>query len=257
MSYIIQPIKRFYLALLGFCVLGFFFLSPAPERSPAEAEQNSYDPLTLKDGRWTLNSHRQASLKRGAIRFGISSQSFVDFYASLRDKTFSENTDSLKCFKDFVDSNAARTALLKCMSQKGRSSLSDAVYEKLFDMRQDRIQSPQADLETHKTLALLAWLEDLVRARRLEQGLAAAWYVKGEGFVDITHHADFPYQDGDVLLVLGGSSISSVITQSTFPQRKYSHALMMQVRDQEPVTMESLIETGLIAKQRINFLKIN
>ena len=216
------------------------------------------DQVTLPAGRHPRDVHEAASRVRLAARLGVTEAALERLYAALAAPD--AGTPSAAARADVerlpVDTDAARTAWVTALAAAGPAVLDADLFAAVFDRRIAlNRELPIDDPERGRTLVLLAFVEDLIRDRRVQQGLPAAWYDRAGGFLDGDTHDAFAYADGDILLVLGGSSVSSLITQATTPQRRFSHALMLRIRDGDFRTLESLIETGAVSYDRERFAK--
>jgi len=215
----------------------------------------------LPPGRHPREVHVAASRTRLASRLGVSEDALERFHAALAVPVSSDASalpasppDRAAIGAMPVDTDAGRTAWIEALAAAGPAAFDAGLFAAVFDRRIALNRKlPIDDEERGKTLALLALVEDLIRDRRVRQGLPAAWYDRARGVLDGETHDAFDYADGDILLVLGGSSVSSLITQATTPQRRFSHALMLRLRDGDLRTLESLIETGAVSYDRDRF----
>lgn len=192
-----------------------------------------------------------AARLRVSGRFGVEAEVLSSFSEAIRPKDGgsarpeSPSGDLIALLEDTVES---RSELLRQLTARGRPALGEDLFRALFERRLDLNQRIPLSRESMRTLALLAWLEDLTRASLHESGLPSAWYDRRSGFLPSSSHAEFSFEDGDILLVTGGSSISALITQATQPQRKFSHALIVRLQDGRWSTLETLIETGAVSR---------
>ncbi len=199
--------------------------------------------------------HLQWSKNHVSERIGVDFSALEALFLSLQtDSPGVGSTDfDYSNWDPFSASTTSRSAWLQEIARHGKSAFSETFFGQLFEWRIALNRQVPISEETHKTLALIALLEDLIREHRLQSGLPASWYVRGTGFSNSSQHHDFAYEDGDILLVAGNSSISALITQATFPQRKFSHAQMLRIRNDQTSTMEALIETGAISRSEAVF----
>lgn len=107
----------------------------------------------------------------------------------------------------------------------------------------------EPSLEERKSLSLLAYVEDLTRGLENERSGGGFWFVRGHdqlpgAFAKGHGYLDFPLEDGDVILGLGNTSLSSTIAATTNPRSRYSHAFIVRKRG-ELTTVEALVETGV------------
>ncbi|MDX9731043.1 MAG: YiiX/YebB-like N1pC/P60 family cysteine hydrolase [Bdellovibrionales bacterium] len=193
-----------------------------------------------------------SALENLSARGGVEPQAFQRFFDAVS-KTVSGTTanadelddlGSVACFERFDDTDGRRTEAIECLTAYGAQGLHGALFDRLIEIHIPRMSRLPTE-EMLKSLALLNYLEDLVRARLTLNGKQAHWYVPGAGFLASGSKEEFDFQDGDVVLGLGNSSISSLISQVTNPPGRYSHAFIVRVRDGKPTTVESLIETGV------------
>ncbi len=211
----------------------------------------------LPTGRPPREAHVAASRTRLAMRLGVSEDALMRFHAALAEPVKPGIPDGVNraAIETLpADTDAARTGWVEALAAAGPAAFDTALFRAVFDRRIALNRKlPIDDPGRGKTLALLALVEDLIRDRRVSQGLPAAWYDRARGFLDGETHEAFDYADGDILLVLGGSSVSSLITQATTPQRRFSHALMLRIRTGDWRTLEALIETGAVSYERERF----
>lgn len=189
-----------------------------------------------------------SSLEMIAARGGVEPAALEKFFlaistsANATDKLIDER--SVACLDRFDDTNSRRTDMVECLTAFGASGLHARLFERAMVVHMPRMMRLPTQ-EMLKSLALLNYLEDLIRARRTLIGQEAHWFVPGQGFLNAAKKEDFKFEDGDIVLGLGNSSISSLISQVTNPPGRYSHAFMVRVRNGQPTTVESLIETGV------------
>ncbi len=225
--------------------------------STASVNTDSLDFRWAPTEQTTYEQHLESSLARLSKRVGVDQGVLMTFFRAIKNdyKKFSKLQNSTACVDSFNDSQESRNALLNCLKSFARSGLTESLYAKIFEEKLERIHSKQQTAEILKSNVLLAWIEDLIRENLRRQGQPASWYVRGKGFTKAKSHIDFPYEDGDVVLELGNSSVSAMITQSTIPQRRFSHAFVMRVRNGQAVTIEALIEKGVISNSLKKFGK--
>lgn len=199
------------------------------------------------------------ALEKVAHRLGVSEDSLVAFHSSLK-ASRRGGSAAEECLDVLGDSKAQRSDFLKCLTQSG--DLGERTYGALLKAKSKRIQSQlQKEVSVQKTILLLSWLEDVVRESLAANGKVANIYnVEKQKFVPGTTLADFlskaGVQSGDILLSVGDSSISSIIPQSTFPPRRFSHAFFAKVGAKGRITLvESLIETGVKRTSQEEMLK--
>lgn len=204
-----------------------------------------------------FESYYEASKNRVLARMGVSEDVYFNFQKSLSSDQDSKNIDASSCVLSLQDTDTGRNELLKCLSQYGLAGLNETLFGALYKENQKRIKDEEeASLEKEKTKLLLFYLQDLVREQRERNNERAAWFLPGQGFdTQARLHGDFNYQDGDAILMIGNSSISSLISQATYPQRRYSHAALVRVRDNTFGTAEALIESGVVSHDLEYFKK--
>ncbi len=235
-----------------------------PSRKPTSQEESTLEdcqyPLAVKSGKkFTLKEHVEASLARSAEVFGVSALVLSNFFEALGSEASTTSSRSVieNCFKNFSDGVSSRDSLLNCLRPQGRGALGNDLFELVNSLRIPRLRNPKALHEEQRTLALMAYLQDLIRESQKSDKSQAAWYDnRSKTFLDDSSTTAFPYKTGDLVLTLGDSSVSSIISQCTFPIRKYSHALIMgRTADQSIEVYETLIETGSILQTQESFSK--
>jgi hypothetical protein len=207
---------------------------------------------------WCCPVWAMSSLERVAGLMGVESESLEQFYFSMQ----APSGDSAFSVGDIpalpsVHSMSIRSKWLQELAEQGSGILCEHLSVRLFSERMDLMGSRNFDVEEQRTLLLFNWVDDLIRQNRHNAGLQSAWLHGEKGFLPISQHADFPFENADVLLVLGGSSVSSLITQATFPRGRYSHAMILNRESGELVTLETLIETGAISRPAGVFADLN
>lgn len=234
-------------------------LSPVIRTPGAEASDEceaAFD-LSNKNIRMPLEAHVEWSKKRVAKTFGVSTESLDLFFKAVRQKATADQkaADPTPCISDFKDSVLARSGWLLCLAGLGRNVLNESLLASMNDLRIKRLQNPEHKEEEQRTLALFAYVIDLVRESESEKGRKTAWINgKNAKIFGPTDFADFPYEPGDIVLTIGDSSVSSVISQSTFPPRKYSHAMIVGRNAESKLEIyETLIETGSIKQSEETF----
>jgi hypothetical protein len=200
--------------------------------------------------------HYANSKARVLSRFGVYFNSYQKFFDGLILNKKTKPGSGAVCVPSLSDSTRARSALLNCLAAYGRHGLDVTLFSRLSTAKWSRIQKSPTNTEIQRTIALLAYLEDVTREELESRGINTAWWVNGKGFwTQGKNQAEFEYQDGDILLLIGNSSISSVISQSTAPQRRFSHALMVRMEKGEFSTLEAIIEKGVTSIDRKKFSK--
>ncbi len=243
--------------------VGFFYLLLAiiPVQNIQASENLPPYELTKKS---SLQDHLLHSFQRTYRRMGVSASALSAFAKSiqlgprgLRSIRIYKVNESRDCVEELSDSDHGRSQLVECLANFGRSGLDTRLFHRIFSARSQRIKQVPTTPEIQQTVALLYWIQDLIRAKLLSEGERAVWYVPSEGFLSIDKKGDFDYEDGDVALVTGKSSISSLISQVTYPQRKFSHAFVVRIRDGVLATAEALIESGMITNDVDQYNKDN
>ncbi|MCB0392712.1 MAG: hypothetical protein KDD58_15590 [Bdellovibrionales bacterium] len=170
--------------------------------------------------------------------------------------------DPMDCLKEYGRewlNNEDRIRALSCIAIFSTESLTDQLLSLLISKRQKLLQnvSPESvygegrsmSINDLKSLKLIAFIEDLVFSRRVieskNKNQGSNWYVVGQGWKNYKTHYDFPYENGDIVLSFGSSSISTIISQITLPQSRYSHAFYVGKEAESRYTVEALIETGV------------
>lgn len=197
-------------------------------------------------------------LVRIAELMGVTPEALESFYHSVNEGSLSgAHTVTTLPELPIAHNKEDRSRWLLTLAESGLSVLAEPLSLQLLAARLDWMSTQTVDEKIEQTILLYDWIDDLVRAHRRVQALPAAWLKNGEGFLSIKGHSDFPFEDADVLLVLGGSSVSSLITQATFPRGRFSHAMILNHQEEGLVTLETLIETGSISRSTAVFSDLN
>lgn len=205
-----------------------------------------------------FEAHYEASKARVLSRIGVGEGSYFKFQKSLAASQANEvRSESAQCISRLQDTDSGRSEFLECLARYGRGGLNENLFLSAYTENQKRIKDEvNLSLEKEKTKLLLFYLQDLVREQRERNNERSAWFLPNQGFdVRARLHSDFDYQDGDAILMIGNSSISSLISQATYPQRRYSHAALVRVRDNRFGTAEALIESGVVSHDMEYFKK--
>jgi len=217
-----------------------------------EGRGNQFDDVVWSPSKTSLDEHVATSKVRVLNRLGVSAK-VVDaaekyFFDIKTGANRQSRNVAQNCVSKLGDSNHARDQFFLCVLDSSPNSLDGKFYSLIHQEKINRIQNITPNLEKEKSIALIAFLEDLVRERMQLQGQSSSWFSTSKGeFLQIEEFGDFPFEDGDVVLSMGTSWISSMITQSTFPQKKYSHAFMVRIDENGFRTMEAIIEKGVIS----------
>lgn len=199
----------------------------------------------------------ETSFRYLAARAGVEPEALEEYFASLARALKGSGVEAASanagfCLNEFADSTPVRTRVLRCLTPLGLSALDESFFARLFELRKERVTHDR-DFESNRSLGLIAYLEDLTRENLHRLGRPAGWYIAGRGFLKSDEQMAFPFEDGDIVLGLGNSSLSSLITQVTDPQGRYSHAFLVRVRDGRLTTLEALVETGVREFSRDHF----
>lgn len=239
-----------YIILLSL-VASCSFSSKEKARSIA-SENYTRPPFTVDPGRSSEEDnngleHLQHYKDIFEWRTGADTNTAERFFLSLKKKQTSAKVNTKKCV-DLLDNNSvARKEFLECLSSLGKNALTLELLNQLSPFKYDQIQAEEYDQPKKQTAALISWIEDLIRENLKQNNQNTYWYsLEDKKFLSGTNWIDFPFQDGDLLLSMGSSSISALIPNTTNPMRKYAHAFMVRVRDGKKVVVESLIEKGVI-----------
>lgn len=240
-------------------VVGLIFVSSF---SLLAQPMEDFDGVVLADpNNSTIEEHEEASKKRFLMRMGLSDTVLAQAESYFADRAQGKNPQAgghqaSECIADLNDTDSKRNQFFLCVLLANPKSLDTEFFSLINGEKNNRVRSREVSPEAEKTIAFLAYLEDLVRAVLHKQGQSASWYSNAEKkFMNWEDFHDFPFEDGDVVLSMGGSWISGMITQSTYPQKKYSHAFMVRVDENGFRTMEAIIESGVISKSFKKFKK--
>jgi uncharacterized protein YycO len=193
--------------------------------------------------RASKDSYHSKSLGILASKGGVSPENLENFWFSLAKAPRTRESAAL-CVSKIGPSTRARDAFLDCVSERGSGALSGDLGHALFVLRARLVQSTPTR-ETLRSLSLVTWTEDLVREAQRRAGRQATWMMRGKGYLKNSEKTAFDFQDGDVVVGLGDSSISSLISQITNTPSRYSHAFIVRKRAGKITTVESLVETGV------------
>jgi hypothetical protein len=206
------------------------------------------------------NVNRSAqSLNRLSSRAGVTGTSLSQYFFHLSASGDGQHggvdrAAPHECLELFDDTLAARSATLECLSYR-HTRYDEDFFQDLFSLHAYKSKA-HTTAELQMSLALITYLKDITRESLVSQGKAASWFEKDVGFVSAKKYTDFKYQNGDIVLGLGNSSVSSLISQVTDPKSHYSHAFLVRVNaDGQISSYESLIETGVKHFDQAHFLK--
>ena len=218
---------------------------------------------------------RDEALSALSSAYGVDAERLQAFFDAVVERTDPPSVgDALGCLVPLADDPASRDRALQCLSATGLPVADARFFETLMAKRREtarRAVSPSGappcgDLlrpEPARTLELLTWLTSLARAGRETaapgkgatdaRGSAAEqsrvgdgeWFVAGQGFL-AGEPGRFPFEDGDVVLALGGKSISAVVARSTLVARDVSHAAIVRRREGRLTAIETLPESGAV-----------
>lgn len=199
-----------------------------------------------KGAKLTRDQYQERSLKNLSFKGGVKPAEFQSFFEAMRSSPRpSPNFRTDTCAKHLEVGSVDRSAFLNCLKPYGRRALSPSLLKNLFEIRAETLRQAPT-LKRHQTLALMGYVQDLAKESLRDQGENAVWVTK-EGVTDFENKMDFDFQDGDVVLGMGNSSISSLISQTNKTPTRYSHAFIVRKRDGKMTTVESLIQTGVKA----------
>jgi hypothetical protein len=182
-----------------------------------------------------------SSLRHLAARGGVEPETFENFFLALK-KAPRTTRPSAECVDDFEREDS--DAFLRCLALSGDETLTPELGRRLFEIR-IRLLRETPDAKNLGRLALVTYLEDLVRAGLRHDGEAAAWITREAGYLRGSEKNAFDFRDGDVVLGLGNTSLSSLISQVTDTPSRYSHAFIVRKRQGKITTLESLVQTGV------------
>lgn len=194
------------------------------------------------------DAYYKRSLDRMAERGGVNAAKLESLWGSFHlEETANPPLvlrESETCLDSLRDSAKSRNELLECLSAHGAAGLTPELGHALFIERGLRLQA-QPSKESIQTSALLGFVEDIVREKLRADGQDAVWMDVEKGYINGREKTDFEFKDGDVVIGLGNSSLSSLISQVTNVPSRYSHAFVVRIRDGKMATIESLVETGV------------
>ncbi len=233
-----------------------------------------------------LPKHEAQALGWIADRTGVYPEAWRSFFASLQRSAVQAAPSGVpfsaaELLADFEDTTEARSRLLETLARHGGLvALNEDLHAEIYRARLYRIRFGR-HAETHRTVALFSFIEDLIREKvRVVDGRPSQWYHHAERrFVSFPeqrlpvrrprkrlpgqrvmrepfaqHFSQFPFEPGDIVLSVGGSSASALIPLATMPQRRHSHAFLV-ARDRRGRlrVMESVIEKGVIGCDEFDF----
>ncbi len=231
---------RAYLLLLVFA-LGLVL--PACQK---KEENEAYSPT----GR--------AGLEQYAEQVGASSEELYKFNQSLSSLQKADGSSSTHCLnKLHVQNSETRNSFLACMSLKGLSGLNKEFLEELVGVRLSLMEHVH-NSEASKTLRLLNWIFDLTLEQYALSNPKSYWLTKGQdGKMRFTEsemksHDDFHYQEGDLILSISPTELSTLIPQYSYPQRRLTHSMLFRGKrgHRKEHFIESEFEEGVRYKYR-------
>jgi hypothetical protein len=188
------------------------------------------------------DGYHNKSLHKLANKAGVAPQELENLYFSLG-KAPQTSQSSAPCVASLENNQSSRERFLDCLGARGNRALSADLGRSLFKKRLRLLaQSPTSSRV--RTLALVTYIEDLVRENLRNQGRPMSW-ITPSGYLRGFEQTDFAFEDGDVVVGLGNSSLSSLISQITNTPSRYSHAFIVRKRAGKMTTLESLVETGV------------
>lgn len=206
----------------------------------------------------TLSPIGRAGLDHYAEQVGASPDVIYDFNQSLSTLQRTDNTPSVRCLSELkVQNFETRNSFLSCMSLKGLAGLNKEFLEELVGMRLSLMVHVH-DAEASKTLRLLNWIFDLTLEQYALSNPTSYWLTKGEDgkmrFTesDMKSHDDFHFQEGDLLLSISPTELSTLIPQYSYPQRRLTHSMLFRGKrgHRKEHFIESEFEEGVRYKYR-------
>lgn len=204
----------------------------------------------------TFQEHYADSLAYFEQRFGVSAESFSQFQAAMQGRGPGAGFDLMACFEEFDHTFERRSQFLDCLGQGTPARFDEEFYQRIFFFKLAQIRNHWGNAASiHQSVAVLSIIEDMTRENiKKKLGRSAQWFqveedsVLGRGrFLTQQDFYDYPFQDGDILLSMGTSSISASIPMVTEPQRRYSHSFLIGLDAKgRPETYEAIIERGVI-----------
>lgn len=192
----------------------------------------------------TSDQYQQKSLESLAHKGGVEAEQFESFFEAMKTSPrLSPIFRPEACAKYLQVESLKPSAFLNCLKPYGRNALSASLVDSLFRVRAQTLKLAPT-MQRHQTLALMGYVQDLALEKLREDGENAVWTTQ-EGLSDDDEKMDFDFQDGDVVIGMGNSSISSLISQTNATPTRYSHAFIVRKRAGEITTVESLIQTGV------------
>lgn len=191
---------------------------------------------------------QQAASQAVDQRLGVEARALTRLWKRYLEKDIGDVSESATCMTLLEDSWEARSQWVDCLYMHGLAGLNEKLALSIQRARQERSVAGVLDVETKRTLALLFLMEDAIRERRNRLQQSAQWLDVSHGFLNGQRNVnEFSYQDGDVVLMMGGSSVSALISQSTLPERRYSHAALVRVNNGRVSFEEALVEKGVVS----------
>jgi len=204
-------------------------------------------PKSDSSGDNPMNRYLQKSLTQVSLRAGVRPEALRGLFDAIKNTSATQNISSQliqNCSSKFSSDLESRSEMLNCLSRLGRSALNEELHFSLEEFT-PALYKTQHKSESEKSLFLIGLIEDMIRQNRVDQGLAAHWFDSKKGYLPSKTQRDYHYQHGDVMLGMGNTSISSLISHVTVPQSRFSHAFLMKENaDKSFSTLEALVETG-------------
>ena len=208
-------------------------------------------------------AHAQAQIETDgksefAVASGVSRSVLEKFFATVKKSQgarVSEDPKSANCLQGLENTEASRTRALECLTNVFESGADSRVTtsplnEKLAiaaqELRAQLVHVRPPTAEIFRTIALLSWLDDLIRVTAERAGLPSKWLMFGKGFDPVKKdHLDFPFQHGDVVIEFGGNAASAMNSAATFPPRRFSHAYFITVENGQVGGIEAMPKNGV------------
>ncbi len=261
-------------------------LSWALSSVESSAADKSARSLPAPEKAWTRDRHDAHALILIAHRTGVAPHVWRNFFRNLDRSRAAPKPPvpaetSPHCLEAFDDTWTARGRFLECLGQRGVHGLTDTLYADIYQARLERIRSADNNAEIQRSIATMSYVEDLIREKirvidrrdsqwyhhekrrfvfypeqtlpvRRERALLPGQRIAQEPFAN--HFSQFPFESGDIVLSVGGTSISTLIPLTTSPQRRYAHVFIVGRKPGEPLrVMESIIEKGVVGSDEPGF----
>ncbi len=192
-----------------------------------------------------------------ADKVGADKAELYAFSQSLSQLQSTNGSSSAYCLLRFSDTFESRNKLLQCLKLRGLSGLNKEFLEALVGVRLDRMQRAHSP-EAAQSLRLLNWLYDISveqyalsnpKSYWLEKNQRGNWHFSDR---EETNQDDYKFQEGDLILSITPSELSTLIPQYTHPERRLTHSMFFRgARDnREEHFIEAEFEEGVRYKYR-------